>query len=139
MSERAAAIGADVKPAGANVDLDARVVRIARSRHLYDDSAPKTAQAMRTVELLPERARILRIIEPLQVMPGRMSGARACGRLLSLARSGSRTKVGEHSPNTMIMALGTLPGRTPRRPQCRSTPQAPLARCCKLRRRHSRS
>jgi integrase len=52
-----------------DVDLDARVVRIVRSRHLYEESAPKTAQAMRTVELFPETVRLLRVIEPLRVTP----------------------------------------------------------------------
>lgn len=52
-----------------DVDLEGRVVRIVRSRHLYEESAPKTAQAMRTVELFPETARILRSIEPLRVTP----------------------------------------------------------------------
>jgi integrase len=52
-----------------DVELDARVVRIVRSRHLYEESAPKTAQAVRTVELFPETVHILRTIEPLRVTP----------------------------------------------------------------------
>ena len=52
-----------------DVDLETRVVRIVRSRHLYEESAPKTAQAMRTVELFPETARLLRTMEPLRVTP----------------------------------------------------------------------
>lgn len=52
-----------------DVDLEAGVVRIVRSRHLWEDSAPKTAQAARTVELLPETTRVLRAMQPLRVTP----------------------------------------------------------------------
>src|SRR5262245_43993282 len=40
-----------------------------RSRHLYKDGAPKTASADRWVELFPETVRVLRVLEPLHVMP----------------------------------------------------------------------
>ena len=43
---------------------------MARSRHLYDESAPKTARATRTVELLPETVRLLRALQPRRVAPG---------------------------------------------------------------------
>lgn len=52
-----------------DVDLNAGILRIVRSRHMYQDSAPKTGQAMRTVELLDETIRILRAIQPLHVAP----------------------------------------------------------------------
>lgn len=52
-----------------DVDLDAGIVRIVRSRHMWEDSAPKTGQAARTVELMPETVRILRAIQPLRVTP----------------------------------------------------------------------
>ncbi len=52
-----------------DVDLRAGVARIVRSRHLYQDNAPKTAQAMRTVELFRETMRILRMIQPSPVTP----------------------------------------------------------------------
>ena len=51
------------------VDLDAGVLRVVRSRHLYEESAPKTAQAVRTVELFPETIRLLRALQPLHVTP----------------------------------------------------------------------
>jgi integrase len=52
-----------------DVDLDRGVIRVVRSRHLYEDSAPKTGQAMRTVETLPGTVRILQDIQPLRVTP----------------------------------------------------------------------
>jgi hypothetical protein len=52
-----------------DVDLDAGIVRVVRSRHLWEDSAPKTGPSARTVELLPETVRLLRAIEPLRVTP----------------------------------------------------------------------
>jgi len=52
-----------------DVDLDAGIVRVVRSRHLWEDSAPKTGPAARTVELLPETVRLLRGIQPLHVTP----------------------------------------------------------------------
>jgi len=52
-----------------DVDLDAGIVRIVRSRHLWEDSAPKTAQAARTVELLPETVQLLKEMQPLRVTP----------------------------------------------------------------------
>jgi integrase len=52
-----------------DVDLDAGIVRIVRSRHLWEDSAPKTGQAARTVELMPETVRLLRALQPLHVAP----------------------------------------------------------------------
>jgi len=52
-----------------DVDLDAGIVRVVRSRHLWEDSAPKTGPAARTVELLPETVRLIRAIQPLNVTP----------------------------------------------------------------------
>ena len=42
-----------------DVDLDAGLVQVRRSRHLWEESAPKTAQASRTVELQPETVRMV--------------------------------------------------------------------------------
>ncbi len=53
-----------------DIDLEARTLRVARSRHMYEERAPKTASAARTVELLPETVRLLRAIQPLRVEPG---------------------------------------------------------------------
>ena len=44
-------------------------MRVVRSRHLWEDSAPKTGQAARTVELLPETVRLVRAMQPLHVTP----------------------------------------------------------------------
>src|SRR5690349_8616982 len=52
-----------------DIDLDAAIVRVVRSRHMWEDSAPKTAQAARTVELLAETGRLLEDIQPLHVTP----------------------------------------------------------------------
>ncbi len=52
-----------------DVDLDAGIVRVVRSRHLWEDSAPKTGQSARTVELLPETIRFVRAMQPLHVTP----------------------------------------------------------------------
>ena len=52
-----------------DVDLNAGIVRVVRSRHLWEDSAPKTGAAARTVELLPETVRLIRAIQPLHVTP----------------------------------------------------------------------
>lgn len=52
-----------------DVDLDAGIVRVVRSRHLWEDSAPKTGPAARTVELLAETVRLIRAIQPLHVTP----------------------------------------------------------------------
>jgi integrase len=52
-----------------DLDLDAGIARVVRSRHLWEDSAPKTGPAARTVELLPETLRLLRTIQPLHVRP----------------------------------------------------------------------
>jgi hypothetical protein len=72
-----------------------------RSRHLYEDGAPKTESADRWVELFPETVRILRALEPLHVLPEspvftttegrpssrrrsrRATGTAACARLVS--------------------------------------------------------
>jgi integrase len=51
------------------VDLQAGIVRIVRSRHLWEESAPKTGQSARTVELLPETVRILQAMLPLRIDP----------------------------------------------------------------------
>ena len=45
------------------------MVQIVHSRHLYEDSAPKTRRAQRTVELLPETVRGLSEIQPLRGTP----------------------------------------------------------------------
>jgi integrase len=50
-----------------DVDLDRGVLHIRRSRHLGENSATKTPQAQRTIELLPETVRVLRAIQPLRV------------------------------------------------------------------------
>jgi hypothetical protein len=42
---------------------------VQRSRHLYEDGAPKTAAAERWVELFPETVRVLRALQPLHVIP----------------------------------------------------------------------
>ena len=52
-----------------DVDLDPAIVRVIRSRHMWEDSAPKTAQAARTVELLAETVRLLEQIKPARVTP----------------------------------------------------------------------
>ena len=52
-----------------NVDLQRGALDIVRSRHLYEDSAPKTERARRTVELLPETVRVLSAIQPLRLTP----------------------------------------------------------------------
>jgi integrase len=52
-----------------DVDLERGVAQIVRSRHLYEDSAPKTRRAQRTVELLPETVRVLSEIQPLRAAP----------------------------------------------------------------------
>ena len=52
-----------------DVDLERHVLRVVRSRHMGEESAPKTGQAALTVELLPETVRLLRLIEPLRVEP----------------------------------------------------------------------
>lgn len=51
------------------VDLDRALLEVRRSRHLYEDSATKTARARRTVELLPETVRVLRELRPVRVDP----------------------------------------------------------------------
>ena len=50
-------------------DLNAAVVQVVRSRHLWEESAPKTAQAARTIELMPETVRLVRGIVPAGVDP----------------------------------------------------------------------
>ena len=52
-----------------DVDLDAGIVRVVRSRYLWEVSAPKTGAAARTAELLPETVRFVRTIQPLHVRP----------------------------------------------------------------------
>jgi len=52
-----------------DVDLDAGIVRIVRSRHLWEESAPKTGASARTVELMPETVQRIRAIQPLRVTP----------------------------------------------------------------------
>jgi len=52
-----------------DIDLNAGIARVARSRHLREDSAPKTGSAARTVQLMPETVAILRTIQPLHVTP----------------------------------------------------------------------
>jgi len=41
------------------MDLDAARLHVQRSRHLYEDGAPKTESADRWVELFPETVRVL--------------------------------------------------------------------------------
>jgi integrase len=43
-----------------DVDLDAGIVRVVRSRHMWEESAPKTGPSARTVELLPETSTVVR-------------------------------------------------------------------------------
>ena len=68
-------LGTGIRPSEASglrwgdVDLEARVLRVCHSRHLYEDEAPKTGQAVRTVELLPETVGVLRALRPLRVTP----------------------------------------------------------------------
>jgi integrase len=52
-----------------DLDLQHGRLHVQRSRHLYEDGAPKTATADRWVELFPETARVLRALEPLHVTP----------------------------------------------------------------------
>jgi hypothetical protein len=44
-------------------------LHVQRSRHLYDDGAPKTLSADRWVELFPETVRLLRDLQPLHLTP----------------------------------------------------------------------
>lgn len=52
-----------------DVDLVAGIMRIIRSRHMWEDSATKTGPAARTVELMPETVRLSREMQPLHVEP----------------------------------------------------------------------
>jgi integrase len=52
-----------------DVDLDGARLHVQRSRHLYDDGAPKTESADRWVELFPATVRLLRLIQRLHVTP----------------------------------------------------------------------
>lgn len=52
-----------------DIDLENDIVRVIRSRHMWEDSAPKTGPAARTVELLPESVRLIKAIQPLHVTP----------------------------------------------------------------------
>ncbi len=46
------------------MNLDGGVAQVVRSRHLWEESAPKTTQAARTIELMPETVRVLRAMRP---------------------------------------------------------------------------
>src|SRR5262249_40024442 len=48
-----------------DLDLGHGRLHVQRSRHLYEDGAPKTESADRWVELFPETVRILRALQPL--------------------------------------------------------------------------
>jgi integrase len=52
-----------------DVDLEMASIRVARSRYLGEESAPKNAKARRTVRLLPDTVKLLRSIQPLHVTP----------------------------------------------------------------------
>ena len=52
-----------------DIDLPRERLYIRRSRHLYEYGEPKTRSARRTVELFPETVRLLRVLQPLRVMP----------------------------------------------------------------------
>jgi len=52
-----------------DIDLARDVLYMRRSYHLYGYNAPKTKNARRTVELLPETVRILLDLRPLHVTP----------------------------------------------------------------------
>lgn len=52
-----------------DVDLALSAIRVARSRYLGEESAPKTAKAQRTVWLLRETVQVLRAMQPLHVTP----------------------------------------------------------------------
>jgi hypothetical protein len=67
--------GTDRRPSEAaglqwqDLDLAHARLHVQRSRHLYEDGAPKTAAAERWVELFPETVRVLRALQPLHVIP----------------------------------------------------------------------
>jgi integrase len=65
-----------------NVDLERGVLQVMRSRHLYEDSATKTASSRRRVELLPETVRVLAAIQPLRVAPDTPVFVNTVGRAL---------------------------------------------------------
>src|SRR5262245_20132687 len=52
-----------------DLDLARARLHVQRSRHLYEDGAPKTAAADRWVELFPETVRVLAALQPLHVTP----------------------------------------------------------------------
>jgi integrase len=52
-----------------DIDLDRGRLHVQRSRHLYEDGAPKTASADRWVQLFPKTVDLLRTIQPLRVEP----------------------------------------------------------------------
>jgi integrase len=52
-----------------DLDLAHGRLHVQRSRHLYEDGAPKTESTDRWVELFPESVRVLRALEPLHVLP----------------------------------------------------------------------
>jgi hypothetical protein len=52
-----------------DLDLKWNRLHVQRSRHLYDDGAPKTLSADRWVELFPETVRLLRDLQPLHLTP----------------------------------------------------------------------
>jgi integrase len=50
-----------------DIDLERGRLHVQRSRHLYEDGAPKTASADRWVQLFPKTVNVLRSIQPLRV------------------------------------------------------------------------
>jgi integrase len=52
-----------------DLDLARARLHVQRSRHLYEDGAPKTAAAERWVELFPETVRVLGALQPLRATP----------------------------------------------------------------------
>jgi integrase len=52
-----------------DIDLERGRLHVQRSRHLYEDGAPKTASANRWVQLFPKTAHVLRAIQPLRAEP----------------------------------------------------------------------
>jgi|SRR5579862_2868327 len=52
-----------------DIDLQAGMLRVCRSRHMWEDSAPKTGSAARSVQLMPETIKLLRAMQPLHTTP----------------------------------------------------------------------
>jgi len=125
-----------------NVDLDRARLTIVRSRHLYEDSAPKTRGAQRSVDLLPETVNVLRSIEPIRVSTETFVFVNTLGRPLEpraflphwyacLRSRGSRSNLGWPRRSSGTTAAGSrLPRQT--RPERRSTSSpAPRGICAR--------